>query len=109
MDRDADFTEFVVAWSARLVHIAHMLCGDRDLAEDMVQSALERAYLRWDRIEFGDLFGHVRRAVVNHQADPPPRDRAVRNRRRAAAAAMKQRRERQRLPDAASAQHWRCL
>ena len=65
MDRDADFTGFVVARSARLVHIAHMLCGDRTLAEDIVQAALERAYLRWDRIEQQDPFGYVRRAVVN--------------------------------------------
>ena len=65
MDRDADFTGFVVARSARLVHLAQMLCGDRVLAEDMVQSALERVYLRWDRIELDDPFGYVRRAVVN--------------------------------------------
>jgi hypothetical protein len=27
MDRDQDFTAFVLARSARLVHIAQMLCG----------------------------------------------------------------------------------
>jgi RNA polymerase sigma-70 factor (sigma-E family) len=81
MDRDADFTAFVRARSARLVHIAHMLCGDPDLAEDMVQSALEKAYLRWDRIELGDPFGYVRQAVVNHHLSwlrrRPWRERAV--------------------------------
>jgi RNA polymerase sigma-70 factor (sigma-E family) len=65
MDRDADFTAFVVARSARLVHIAHMLCGDRGLAEDMTQTALEKAYLKWDRIELGDPFGYVRQVIVN--------------------------------------------
>jgi RNA polymerase sigma-70 factor (sigma-E family) len=63
--RDEDFTAFVVARSARLVHIARMLCGDAALAEDLVQTALEKAYLRWDRIELGDPFGYVRQAVVN--------------------------------------------
>ena len=63
--RDEDFTAFVLARSARLVHIAKMLCGDSGLAEDMVQTALEKAYLRWDRIELGDPFGYVRQAVVN--------------------------------------------
>lgn len=63
-ERDEDFIAFVTARSARLVHFARMLCGDPDQAHDMVQSALERAYLRWDRIEV-DPFSYVRRAVVN--------------------------------------------
>ena len=63
--RDEDFTAFVLARSARLVHIARMLCGDPVLAEDLVQTALEKAYLRWERIELGDPFGYVRQAVVN--------------------------------------------
>ena len=81
MDRDRDFTAFVVARSARLVHIAHMLCGDRALAEDLVQTALERVYPRWERIEHGDPFGYVRKAVVNEHLSwrrrRPWRERAV--------------------------------
>ena len=37
----------------------------RGLAEDLVQTALEKAYLRWDRIEMADPFAYVRQAVVN--------------------------------------------
>ncbi|MDX6284224.1 MAG: hypothetical protein QOH03_5295 [Kribbellaceae bacterium] len=65
VSRDEDFTAFVLARSARLVHFARMLCGDAGLAEDLVQTALEKAYLRWDRIELGDPFAYVRQAVVN--------------------------------------------
>jgi RNA polymerase sigma-70 factor (sigma-E family) len=64
-NRDDDFTAFVLARSARLIHFARMLCGDAGLAEDLVQTALEKAYLRWDRIEMADPFGYVRQAVVN--------------------------------------------
>src|SRR5689334_24675127 len=63
--RDDDFTAFVLARSARLMHFARMLCGDAGLAEDLVQTALEKAYLRWDRIEMADPFAYVRQAVVN--------------------------------------------
>src|SRR5690242_3030531 len=58
--RDDDFTAFVLARSARLMHFARMLCGDAGLAEDLVQTALEKAYLRWDRIELADPFAYVR-------------------------------------------------
>ncbi len=63
--RDDDFTAFVLARSGRLVHFARMLCGDAGLAEDLVQNALEKAYLRWERIELADPFAYVRQAVVN--------------------------------------------
>jgi RNA polymerase sigma-70 factor (sigma-E family) len=64
-NRDEDFTAFVVARSGQLVRIARMLCGDPGQAEDLVQTALEKAYLRWDRIELGDPYAYVRQAVVN--------------------------------------------
>jgi RNA polymerase sigma-70 factor (sigma-E family) len=63
--RDQDFEAFVVARSARLMHIAHMLCGDRGQAEDHAQTALEKAYAKWDRIQLADPFAYVRQVVIN--------------------------------------------
>lgn len=65
MGRDEDFAAFVVARSARLMHVAHMLCGDREQAQDIAQTALEKAYVRWDRIRLADPFAYVRQVVVN--------------------------------------------
>jgi RNA polymerase sigma-70 factor (sigma-E family) len=64
-ERDALFVEFVATQSAQLVHFAWLLCGDRGLAEDLVQTALEKSYRRWDRIELDNPFAYVRRAVAN--------------------------------------------
>lgn len=64
-DIDEDFAGFVVARSARLVHIAHMLCGDRAQAQDIAQTAMEKVYRKWDRIRLADPFAYVRQVVVN--------------------------------------------
>lgn len=63
--RDQEFEAFVIARSARLMHIAHMLCGDREQAEDHAQRALEKAYAKWDRIQLTDPFAYVRQVVIN--------------------------------------------
>jgi len=43
-----------------------MLTGNQADAEDLVQSALAKTYLAWDRIaDRGALDGYVRRAMVN--------------------------------------------
>ncbi len=64
-----DFSAFVAARSRHLLHAAHLLTGDRHRAEDLLQTALTRAYLRWDRIESEDPEGYVRRTMVNAQTD----------------------------------------
>ena len=44
------FDEFVAARGEALLRFGLMLCGDRHLAEDLVQSVLAKAYPRWSRI-----------------------------------------------------------
>jgi RNA polymerase sigma-70 factor (sigma-E family) len=52
--------------SRALLRTAYLLTGNQADAEDLVQSALAKTYLAWDRIEDrGALDGYVRRAMVN--------------------------------------------
>jgi RNA polymerase sigma-70 factor (sigma-E family) len=44
------FDDFVAARGQALLRFTLMLCGDRHQAEDLVQSALAKAYPRWSRI-----------------------------------------------------------
>ena len=54
------------ARSRALLRTAYLLTGNLADAEDLVQSALAKTYLAWDRIEDrGALDGYVRRAMVN--------------------------------------------
>lgn len=63
---DAAFNDYVLARGTALLRIAIMLTGNRADAEDLVQAALAKTYLAWDRIEDrGALDGYVRRAMVN--------------------------------------------
>jgi RNA polymerase sigma-70 factor (sigma-E family) len=66
--RDEQFRDFVVGSGPRLQRTAFLLCGDWGVAEDMVQSALARAYSSWDRV--GGLEqpeAYVRRVMVNQR------------------------------------------
>lgn len=66
---DADFTAFVTAQGSRLRHLAELMTGDPHRAADLTQTALERAYLRWHRIEADDPTAYVRRIIVNSYRD----------------------------------------
>jgi RNA polymerase sigma-70 factor (sigma-E family) len=63
---DPEFREYVRTRSRALLRTAYLLTGNRADAEDLVQSALAKTYLAWDRIEDRSaLDGYVRRAIVN--------------------------------------------
>jgi RNA polymerase sigma-70 factor (sigma-E family) len=64
-DERAIFADFVVGRGQSLQRTAFLLTGDWALAEDLVQTALARAYPRWDRIERDDPEAYVRRVLVN--------------------------------------------
>ncbi|MEV4216703.1 SigE family RNA polymerase sigma factor [Nonomuraea sp. NPDC049725] len=61
------FAEYVTQRSARLRRTAYLLAGDWATAEDLVQTALARAWTAWRRIE-GDPDPYVYRILTNAHA-----------------------------------------
>jgi len=58
------FEEYVSARTGQLHRFAYVLCGDRHLAEDLVQDVLARALRRWRRIEVEHPDAYLRAAIV---------------------------------------------
>jgi RNA polymerase sigma-70 factor (sigma-E family) len=63
---DAGFRDYVESRGPALLRAAYLLTGNRADAEDLVQAALVKTYLAWNRIEDRRaLDGYVRRAMIN--------------------------------------------
>jgi RNA polymerase sigma-70 factor (sigma-E family) len=61
-----EFREYVAGRSPALLRTAYLLTGQRGDAEDLLQTALAKTYLAWDRIRDREsLDGYVRRVMVN--------------------------------------------
>ncbi|QSR32619.1 SigE family RNA polymerase sigma factor [Nocardioides sp. S5] len=70
VDRDAEFTAYVVQRRPQLYRLAFLLCSDAHRAEDIVQTALAKLYTAWDRASRLDgIDAYVRRIVVNSHLD----------------------------------------
>ncbi|MFE3447764.1 SigE family RNA polymerase sigma factor [Nonomuraea sp. NPDC059194] len=60
------FADYVAARGTSLLRLAHLACGSREEAEDVLQTALERAYRSWHRLrKDADPEPYVRRIIVN--------------------------------------------
>ena len=69
-ERDSAFTAWVGAHRPQLMRTAYLLCGDRFVAEDLVQTCLTRLYLAWPRVSTMDApLAYARRALVNAHID----------------------------------------
>lgn len=67
---DAAFTDFVEARRPHLRRIAYACCGDWHTADDLVQTALVKAYVAWPRIRRdGQEEAYVRRIIVRANID----------------------------------------
>lgn len=68
-DQDQEFVDFVDASSPRLLKAAWFICGDPVQAEDLVQAALERVYLRWGHLRAQSPLAYTRRIMLNLHID----------------------------------------
>jgi RNA polymerase sigma-70 factor (sigma-E family) len=59
-----DFDAFVAARSRALLKAAWLLTGDWHQAEDLLQTALAKSYLAWNRVGAGREEAYVRRVLV---------------------------------------------
>ncbi|PUA82721.1 SigE family RNA polymerase sigma factor [Nocardioides currus] len=67
--RDDDFVAFVDARSVALLRTARLLCaGDLHAAEDLVQTALEKAYVAWPRIKRREAQEAYVRSIMTRSA-----------------------------------------
>ena len=63
----AEFDAFVVARSGSLLRTAYLLLGDEQRAEDLLQTALTKAWFAWARIDW-EPEAYVRRILVTTAA-----------------------------------------
>ena len=63
--RDAEFSAFVLGSQERLLRFGWVLTADWRAAEDLVQTALAKTWLRWGRLRRDNLELYVRRIMVN--------------------------------------------
>ncbi|BCB88291.1 SigE family RNA polymerase sigma factor [Phytohabitans suffuscus] len=60
------FDEFVTARGPALLRFGYLMCGDRHLAEDILQEVLAKVYRRWGRIARTEPpEAYVRRAILH--------------------------------------------
>ena len=69
-ERVADFSAWVRDYQRPLLGFAQLIAGDPQTGEDLLQTALARAYLKWSKIGAAgqDPVGYIRRIIVNENA-----------------------------------------
>ena len=60
---EAEFVAFVQARQHRLLRSAYLICGDRHLAEDLLQGALVKLALHWTQVRTGDPEAFLRTVI----------------------------------------------
>lgn len=66
MAAEDPFAEFVRRRQVELVRLGWALTGDRQLGEDLAQSALQRMWPKWNRVcGDGEPYAYVQRVMIN--------------------------------------------
>src|SRR5690348_7933622 len=60
---DEEFARYVRARQHQLLRAAYLVCGDAHLAEDLLQGALAKLALRWERLRHENPDAYVRRIL----------------------------------------------
>jgi len=69
-DRERGFTDYVSARHYHLWRIAYALCGNRDQADDLLQTALTKLYVAWPRVHaVENPDAYVRQILVRANID----------------------------------------
>jgi DNA-directed RNA polymerase specialized sigma24 family protein len=69
MDREREFTEFMLEATPVLARTAWLLCGDEHRAEELVQQALMRTFVSWSTARERDPLAYTRRTLANLRVD----------------------------------------
>jgi RNA polymerase sigma-70 factor (sigma-E family) len=67
-EAEREFNDFCAGSSRRLAQFATLLVNDRHTAEDLVQTALVKAYLSWSSARNSPV-AYVRRVMLNQRTD----------------------------------------
>jgi RNA polymerase sigma-70 factor (sigma-E family) len=67
--KDQQFEAFVADVGPYLLRVALLLSGDRNHAEDLVQTTFERTYRHWERARRTDPRAYARKILVNLRVD----------------------------------------
>lgn len=71
--RDEEFSDYVRERRPHLLATAYLLSGDRSAAERLVQTALAKLYVVWDRVHrSGSEDGYARRMLMSGDIDAHP-------------------------------------
>lgn len=68
-EADAAFSRFVAQSRATLTRAAWFLCGDTELAADLVQDVYVKTYVAWGRVRRDEALTYARRVLVNTNID----------------------------------------
>jgi RNA polymerase sigma-70 factor (sigma-E family) len=70
VDHESEYVEYVQARLPTLHRTAYLLCGDRHLADDVVQATITALYVNWGRASRADnLDAYVHRMLVRKFID----------------------------------------